>query len=80
LARTVIEDAMIDAEILKVLACPYCITRPMKGKTLLMAGELELVGAAASPTGLKCKDCNRVYPIDKYGVPYLLIECATVAS
>ena len=69
---------MIDAEFLKVLACPYCAARPAKTKSTLAGGELELRGSADSPTGLQCKDCKRTYPIDKDGIPHLLIESATL--
>ena len=67
---------MIDPELLKILACPYCVTRPAKGKSQLAAGDLELQGPAGAPTGLKCKDCGRLYPIDADGLPHLLIESA----
>ena len=64
---------MIDAEWLKILACPFCVTRPEQGKTVLCKGELELQGAAENPNGLKCKECGRVYRIEN-GLPNFLIE------
>jgi uncharacterized protein YbaR (Trm112 family) len=69
---------MFHADFLKDLACPYCVTRPIKGKSTLASGELELRGPANAPTGLRCKDCGRVYRIDKDGIPYLLIADATI--
>ena len=68
---------MIDAELLKILACPWCVTRPETGKSTLARGELELQGPASSPTGLKCKQCERLYKIEN-GIPNLLIEEAVV--
>lgn len=64
---------MIDAELLKILACPFCVTRPEKGKSTLAKGELELQGPSGAPTGLKCKECGRLYRI-KDGIPNLLVE------
>lgn len=52
----------VDSELLKILACPACKT-PVK---LVNNG-----------TGLKCGQCNRVYPI-KDDIPVMLIEEATV--
>jgi uncharacterized protein YbaR (Trm112 family) len=69
---------MIDQELLKILACPYCVTRPVKGKSNLAAGELELRGPGEAPTGLRCKECGRVYAIDKDGIPNLLIADAKI--
>ena len=71
---------MIDAEFLKVLACPYCVTRPVKGKSNLAPGDLEIVSAEAGKiSGLKCKDCGRVYPVDADGIPHLVISSAALA-
>ncbi len=69
---------MIDTEFLKILACPFCVTRPVKTKSALASGELELRGSADAPTGLQCVDCKRTYPIDKDGIFDLLIESAIV--
>jgi uncharacterized protein YbaR (Trm112 family) len=52
----------VDAELLEILACPSCKT-PVK---LVKNG-----------TGLKCDQCNRVYPI-KDDIPVMLIDEATV--
>lgn len=72
---------MIDAEFLKVLACPYCVTRPMKEKSSLAKGTLALVTSdAGKQTGLKCLDCGRVYPIDADGIPHLIVGAAAPAK
>ncbi|HYG76975.1 MAG TPA: Trm112 family protein [Planctomycetota bacterium] len=71
---------MIDAELLKVLACPWCVTRPEPGKSHLAKGELELQGPAAAPNGLKCKQCGRVYKIDADGLPNLLVDEAVLPA
>lgn len=52
----------VDAELLKILACPSCKT-PV---TLVKDGE-----------ALKCSDCNRVYPV-KDDIPIMLIDEATI--
>lgn len=70
---------MIDAELLKILACPWCVTRPESGKSTLAKGELELKGPPSDPSGLQCKQCSRLYKIDN-GIPNLLIEDAVIAD
>lgn len=68
---------MIDAEFLKVLACPYCVTRPVQGKSTLAQGTLQAVEAEPGKlTGLKCQDCGREYPVDADGIPHLLVSSA----
>ena len=69
---------MIDPELLKILACPWCVTRPEPDKNTLAKGELELQGPQEKPTGLKCKHCGRLYKIDAQGIPNLLIEDAVL--
>jgi uncharacterized protein YbaR (Trm112 family) len=69
----------MDAELLKILACPACVTRPEKGKSTLASGELELQGSPDAPTGLKCKQCGRIYKIEQ-GIPNLLVDEATPAQ
>jgi uncharacterized protein YbaR (Trm112 family) len=64
---------MLAAELLKILACPWCVTRPEQGKTVLAKGELELQGSPETPIGLKCKQCGRVYGIVD-GLPNFLVE------
>jgi uncharacterized protein YbaR (Trm112 family) len=65
---------MIDAELLKILACPWCVTRPDPAKGIPGKAELELQGPGDKPTGLKCKQCGRIYKIDADGIPNLLLE------
>lgn len=52
----------VDPELLEILACPNCKT------------PVELVHDG---TGLKCKQCHRVYPI-KDDIPVMLIDEATI--
>lgn len=52
----------VDKELLEILACPNCKT------------PVELV---KDGTGLKCRQCNRVYPI-KDDIPVMLIDEATI--
>ena len=69
---------MIDAELLKILACPWCVTRPEPGKSTLAKAELELQGPPEKPTGLRCKQCGRLYKIDADGIPNLLVDEAVL--
>ena len=69
---------IIDADFLKILACPWCVTRPESTKATLAKGELELQGPGGAPTGLKCKQCGRLYKIEQNGIPNLLIEEAVL--
>ena len=67
---------MIDAELLKILACPWCVTQPVPNAASGVRGELELQGEdAGQARGLKCKQCGRFYKIED-GIPNLLIEDA----
>jgi uncharacterized protein YbaR (Trm112 family) len=68
---------MIDAELLKILACPYCVTRPEKGKSSLAKADLEPQGDAKNPSGLKCVQCGRLYKVNN-GIPNLLVEEAVL--
>ena len=52
----------VDAELLKILACPNCKT------------PVQLV---KNGTALKCGTCHRVYPI-KDDIPVMLIDEATI--
>ncbi len=63
----------MDAELLKILACPFCVTRPEPGKTSLATGELEPQGPSDAPTGFLCKSCGRTYKIEG-GLPNFLID------
>ena len=69
---------MIDTELLKILACPWCVTRSESEKNLSLNGELELQGSVEKPTGLKCKQCGRFYKIDADGIPNLLVDEAVL--
>jgi uncharacterized protein YbaR (Trm112 family) len=53
----------IHPELLEILVCPACKTVPV-----------ELVN---NGTGLRCKQCRRVYPI-KDDIPVMLIDEATI--
>lgn len=54
----------IDPELLKILACPNCKTPVLPVR---------------DGTGLKCKQCNRVYPI-KDDIPVMLLDEATIEA
>ena len=54
----------IDPELLKILACPVCKTP---------------VVTVRDETGLKCKQCRRVYRI-KDEIPVVLVDEAVVES
>ncbi len=62
---------MLSPAILKVLACPWCVTRKTKVAGAARRGELELLGAPEQPESLRCRDCGRIYPI-RDGIPSLL--------
>jgi len=68
------ESTMFDAEFLKILACPWCVTRPEVGKNELTKGELELQGTFEKPVALTCKQCGRIYSFLENGIPNLLVE------
>jgi uncharacterized protein YbaR (Trm112 family) len=68
---------MIDPELLKVWACPACVTRPEPGKSTLARGELQVEGPPENPVGLRCKQCGRLYRIEE-GIPNFLVEEATL--
>ena len=52
----------ISPELLEILACPACKTK---------------VDLKADGSGLKCRECKRVYPI-RDDIPVMLIDEATV--
>jgi uncharacterized protein YbaR (Trm112 family) len=66
------------ADVLEILACPYCVTRPVPGTPKLARAKLELKGTPENPTGLKCPDCGRVYAILEGGLPNLLVDEAKI--
>lgn len=51
----------IARELLEILVCPEDHAR------------VQLVGPADAPTGLKCEQCQRVYPI-RDDIPVMLLE------
>ena len=56
------KSAMIDPQLLEILACPVCKTD---------------VKLTADENGLKCVQCHRVYPI-KDDIPVMLVDEATI--
>lgn len=60
------DEAIISQELLDILACPACKT------------EVELVEYQEVEHGLKCNQCNRIYPI-KDRIPVMLIDEAIQA-
>jgi uncharacterized protein YbaR (Trm112 family) len=69
---------VIDAEFLKMLACPFCVTRPVKNQRTLASSDLVPVPSLEQLKFLKCADCGRSYPVDEQGVPHLLIDAAVL--
>lgn len=55
------EEKLISASLLDILACPACESRP----------GVELVDGA-----VRCPECGRSYPIEN-GVPIMLLDKAT---
>jgi len=64
---------MIDDELLKILACPWCITRPDVPPLGIEKGAFEIQGPQEQPTALRCRQCGRVYKIED-DIPNLLVE------
>ncbi len=56
------KPAMIDPQLLEILACPVCKTD---------------VKPTTDEKGLKCVQCHRVYPI-KDDIPVMLVDEATI--
>ena len=69
----------MNQETLKLLACPYCVTRPVNASQPALRGELECEGGLEKPTALKCKQCGRQYKCTD-GIPNLLIEEAVLPA
>lgn len=57
----------ISEELLEILACPVCKTG------------VELIKTDNSGFGLKCSQCNRVYPI-REGIPVMLTDEAEIKT
>ena len=58
------DAGMIPPDLLAMLVCPVC-----KKPVVLTANE----------QGLKCVECQRIYPIQD-GIPVMLVDAATIAS
>jgi len=54
-------DTQIRKELLEILACPACDSRP----------RVEM-----DADGIRCSECGRVYPVEN-GVPIMLVDRAT---
>jgi len=61
---------MVDAELLEILRCPYCVSGETRRKDKEDPGVLDLVREAC---WLVCQDCGRKYPI-REDIPVMLIE------
>lgn len=61
---------MVDAELLEILRCPYCVSGETRRTDKEDPGRLELV---REESWLVCIDCTRKYPI-RDDIPVMLIE------
>ncbi len=61
---------MIDAELLNILRCPYCVSGETRRTDKEDPGQLTLV---RENSWLVCQDCGRKYPI-RDDIPVMLIE------
>lgn len=61
---------MIDAELLNILRCPYCVSGETRRKDKEDPGLLALL---RQESWLVCQDCGRKYPIQD-DIPVMLIE------
>jgi uncharacterized protein len=61
---------MVDAELLEILRCPYCVSGETRRKDKEDPGVLDLV---RQESWLVCQDCGRKYPI-REEIPVMLIE------
>jgi uncharacterized protein YbaR (Trm112 family) len=57
------KEEIISKELLDMLACPEC------------RSELDLIQHSPEKTGLKCRQCGRIYPIED-GIPIMLVDQA----
>jgi hypothetical protein len=64
---------MVDAELLEILRCPYCVSGETRREDKEDPGVLELV---REDSWLVCQDCDRKYPI-RDDIPVMLIETGT---
>jgi len=56
-------EKIISKELLNILVCPECQV------------ELDLIQYQPEKNGLKCQQCQRVYPIED-GIPIMLVDQA----
>jgi len=61
---------MVDAELLQILRCPYCVSGETRRTDKEDPGRLDLV---REDSWLVCQDCDRKYPI-REDIPIMLIE------
>ncbi len=61
---------MVDAELLQILRCPYCVSGETRREGKEDPGRLDLV---RENSWLICQDCDRKYPI-REDIPIMLIE------
>jgi uncharacterized protein YbaR (Trm112 family) len=61
---------MVDAELLEILRCPYCVSGETRRKDKEDPGVLDLV---RENSWLVCQHCGRKYPI-REDIPVMLIE------
>ncbi len=61
---------MVNAELLEILRCPYCVSGETRRKDKDDPGCLDLV---CEDSWLVCQDCGRKYPI-RESIPVMLIE------
>ncbi|MGC9398678.1 MAG: Trm112 family protein [Anaerolineae bacterium] len=61
---------MVDAELLEILRCPYCVSGETRRTDKENPGQLDLV---REESWLVCVDCGRKYPI-RDDIPVMLIK------
>jgi hypothetical protein len=64
------EGKMVQAELLEILRCPYCVSGETRRKDKEDPGRLDLVREGV---WLVCQDCGRKYPI-RDDIPVMLID------
>ena len=57
------KEEIISKQLLEILVCPECRT------------EVDLIQESPEKPGLKCRQCDRVYPIED-GIPIMLVDGA----
>ena len=62
------------AALAEVVACPWCVGRPEPPPAGMLKGALLPEGPAENPTGLRCRQCGRLYKMLPDGIPNLLLE------